>query len=345
MTRPAAALTLALGLLAACRSSPRDPADYSESADRPERIPARELGDLRRARAAIDAGDLEAARAILEPLASASPGDLSIAVMLQETRLAAATAEEQAALIEEARELAAGSPSTRNLLLAARVEPDLAAARELARRALAGDPGNPWCAYALAHLEARAGSWRTAQEHLARALELDPGHRAARRLEAMIVARAGRTQDAIEALELWVDVTRDDPRVSSSARVLAQLDLAHLLVVAREDERAREVLAGLAGEPLEQARRWCLLAAVEQALGRPQEALEAARAAAAADPGSVTPLVQEALLHQHHLDDPEAARAAWRKVLASLEGDTGLGALIQALRARVELERGRRPAP
>jgi len=323
----------------------RDARDYAQSPDRLEAIAERDVAVLRRARAASDAGDFESARSLLEPVAHRRPDDVAVAIMLQDATLAPASAEQREALVVAARSRADESPAVQSLLLAARIEPDARAARTWLERAVAAGPRNAWTHYALAHLEASSGNWVEAHRRLAKALEIDPGHRSARRLEAAVVARAGKTADAIDALELWIGATEGDPRIATDSRVLAELDLAHLLILAGEAERAREVLVGLADVALDQVRRWCLLAAAEQGLGRPNEALDAARAAQALDPDSVLPLVQEALLVEHHLQDREAARAAWLRVLEAVRGNTGLGALIQGLRARVVLERGETPTP
>jgi hypothetical protein len=82
-----------------------------------------------------------------------------------------------------------------------------------------------------------------------------------------------------------------------------------------------------------------LLAAVELALGRSEQALTAARDAEAREAGALLPLVQQALLQEHALDDPAAARQAWERVLAVSSGGGDMNALILGLRARVALER------
>jgi tetratricopeptide (TPR) repeat protein len=339
-----AALAAALLFSGACRAPSVDPEAYERSPDRPEAIAPRDLEELHRARDAWDRGDLAAARGILERVARDEPDDVSIAVLAQEAAFAPATDEERERMIASAREGAEREPTLVALLLAARIEPEPERRRDWIQRALAIAPADPWALYALAHHEARAGNWAAAQRRLEKTLELDPGHRAARRLEAALLARSGDNARAIDALETWIAETAGDPRLSAETRVTAALDLAHLLVLSREDARAREVLLDLGDVDASSVRRWCLLAAAELGLGKPGAALAAAREAQGIDASAVTPLVQEAILMQHHLEDREAARAAWREVLDAVGGDPGLGALIQGLRARVVLERMGVPA-
>lgn len=325
--------------LAACASPVRDPDDYEASPDRPAAIPERELGELARARSALNSGDWSVARAILDTLAAARPADVSIALLAQEAAFSPAPPEQRERQIEAARLRADNEPSEVTLLLAARIEPDRARAIEFARRAIDLAPQSAWPRYALAFLLAGGGDWTGAQTANVKALELDPGHRSAARLEAAILARSGRGNEAISALEVWLEAVGGDPRIAPDTRAEARLDLAQLLVQARRDEDAREVLKAVPDDASHGMRRACLEAAVEQGLGDALAALEAARAAQARAPGDLTPIVQEALLYQHHLKDPEGARRAWARVLESVEDEAGLAALVEAVRARVTLER------
>lgn len=339
-----AAFALALAL-AGCASPVRDSSAYEASPDRPDAIPDRERGELARARAALNSGDWSVARAILDTLSAARPGDVSIALLAQEAAFFPANEEQRQRLIEAARTRASSEPSEVALLLAARIEPDPARALDFARRAIDAAPQSAWPRYALAFLLAGSGDWIGCQTANAKALELDPGHRSAARLEAAILARSGRGNEAISALETWLEATAGDPRIAPDARADARLDLAQLLVQARRDEDARDVLAAVPDDASHGLRRACLEAAVEQGLGDPLAALEAARAAQARDPGELTPLVQEALLYQHHLKDPDGARRAWTRVLESVKDEEGLAALVEAVRARVALERNAAGAP
>lgn len=336
---------LALAALASCATPKLRPEDYGQSPERIAALPEPARDDLQRARRALDGGDVGVARAILDALRAARPDDVETAVMLQELTLRLSSEPERAALLARARADATSQPTLVHLLLAARIEPVAADARAWIDRALLLEPRSAWVHYAAAHGSARQGDWAAAQQSVAEALRIDPGHRAARRLEAAILARAGENEKAQQALEVWLAVTADDPRIDGRARALAQLDLAHLYLLTEEEGKARKLLLQLASSPVDEVRRLCLLAAVEQALGRPAEALADALAAQKAAPGAMTPLVQEALLKQHDLKDPAAAREAWQRVLAATKGDAGLGALIQGLRARVVLERAEAVQP
>ncbi len=343
--RLAAHAAVLLALACACGGPRRRPEDYGASPERIEALPETARDDFQRVRRALDSGDTGVARAILDALVAARPEDIGGAVMLQELRLELATPQERETIVQAARATAENAPTVVNLLLAARVDSDSASARATLARAVLVDPNNAWAHYALAHNAARSGDWAAAQKAIDRALELDPGHRAARRLEAAILARAGQLDEARQALEVWLAVTDDDPRVDTRLRASAQLDLAHLYLLAGKESKARELLLALGSAPSDEIRRLCLLAAVDQALERPADALEDARSAQRADPHALMPLVQEALLLQHDFHDSDAAVVAWRKVLAATKGNPGLSALVQSLRARVVLERAEAPAP
>ena len=86
-------------------------------------------------------------------------------------------------------------------------------------------------------------------------------------------------------------------------------------------------------------RRLCIIAATEQSLGHSELALAAAREAEAVAPQLVLPKVQQALLHEQWLKDPDAAKAAWGRVLSEARTSGDLSDLIQSMRARVVLER------
>ncbi len=342
-----AALLLALAApFSACSSTPRrDVRVFTRSVDHPERLGSARLATLERAREALERADAAAALALLEPLAAESGAPFAIRRMHQDALLELAGGDTKP-LAAVARAEAEAQPTADNLLLWARVAPDADAARAAVEHALTLDPRNVWAHYAAAFLRARGGDWVAARECVARALELDPGHRAARRLEAAILSRSARSAEAINALEVWLEAVRDDPRISAAERADAQLDLAHLLLLDGRDQRARELLES--ASPAEGAvlTRWCLLAAAEQAAGRPREALTAAERAAATDRSALLPLVQIAILREFDLGEREAARAAWTRVLESTRGATDLASLIQGLRARVVLERfGAEAAP
>jgi len=280
---------------------------------------------------------------LIAGLVQANPDHVGLAVWLQELDFAAAPADGKLAVAVAARELAASEPTVTHLLLAARLESDETQARATLEKAQNIDRDCAWTHYALAHLDAKQGRWPQAQRGVARAIVLDPGNIAARRLEAAILARNGRRSEAISALRAWLSVTRDDPLVDSATRVLAELDLAQLQLLEGNEKEAREVLLGLASDPTDAVRRDCLLAAVEQALGHADRALNAARSAEARDPQAPLPLEQQAILQEHAMSDPEAARRAWERVLEVARKSSDLGALILSLRARVALERAAPP--
>ena len=279
------------------------------------------------------------ARAILAPVVLERPEDIAVALLMQdaELRIGSDGAER---VLAAARARAEAEPSLLSLLLATRVEPDAPAALALARRAVLAQPESPWGHYAEAFSSARLGDWVGAQRANARALELDSGHRAAARLEAAILARAGRNREAIVALRAWLAAVENDPHFAGDARVLARLDLVQLLVLVREDAAALDELARLPEAGGQALRRACLEAAALQGVGRPDEALAAARRGQSADATSLVPLIQEALLQQYHRKDPTAAADLWRKLLATEESRAGLGALLDSVRARIALERG-----
>lgn len=279
------------------------------------------------------------ARAILAPVVVERPEDIAVALLLQDAELRLGS-DGPERVLAAARARVESEPNFQALLFLARVEPDPEAALALARRAVESRPQSPWGHYAEAFCSARLGDWIGAQRANARALELDPGHRAAARLEAAILARAGRNREAIVALRAWLAAVEDDPNFSDDARVLARLDLVQLLVLAREDGAALDELTRLPEAGGQALRRACLEAAALQGAGRPDEALAAARRGQSADATSLVPLIQEALLQQHHRKDPQAAAELWRKLLATEESRAGLGALLDSVRARIALERG-----
>jgi tetratricopeptide (TPR) repeat protein len=332
---------LGSALLAVCAACTSSGTPSYEATDGPyDHLPAAEVEQVRAARERLRAGELDAARDLLGPLVARRAENVPLAVFLQEVELAGADASGRERLVARARERSEAFPTPVTLLLAARLEADADEARALIGRALSIDAECAWAHYALAHLEARAGDWVEAQARLERALEIDPGHLSGRRLEAGFLARDGKRDDARRALEKWLEVTDDDPLVDPTARFLAALDLAQLYLLAGDQGRARALLLSLAEEPAgHDARRLCILAAVEQARGQPQSALRAAVRAAGADPDDPLPVLQQAVLQESWLDDPVAARAAWEQVLEIARSEADLGALLLTMRARVELER------
>jgi len=328
----------------ACRGPRRNTAVYEKSADAPTRFEAGPMAGLKRARAALDAGDGASALEILSSPPLDASRDFGVLRLRQEAQIAAAGGA-VAKVEESAMALAQSEPSVSSLLLWARVCSDDESALAAIEHALSLDPRDAWAHYALGHRRARAGDWVGASDAVERALAFDPGHRAARRLEAAILARGGSAKEAADALAVWLEATLDDPFVSARERVSAQLDLAHVLLLRGDAKGAIELLRALPDGERDALVGACLTAASEQALGHPQAALAAARTASASDPHALTPLVQIAILQQYDLRDRAAARVAWQALLDATRGATELASLVQGLRARIALERdAARPA-
>lgn len=290
-------------------------------------------------------GALASARQRLSALARQRPESVALAILLQEVQLALGKSLDELRVdyrLKAARE----DESPASLVLAARVESDSASAKALLERALELDPSYVWAHYALAHWHARAGEWQTGRVFLERALELDPGHMPARRLEAAMLARNGQRSAAEAALERWIDVSQDDALVDPRARVATQLDLALLWVLDGKHARARELLGSLADSPYESLRRECLLAGAAHAEGDLDLALAAARRGEAAhareqgEPPALS-LVQQAVILEEQ-GEGDLSRAEWERVVAAASSKSDLAALIQAMRARVVLERWER---
>jgi tetratricopeptide (TPR) repeat protein len=324
-------------------------------------------GDLRRAfaaaRAELDGGRLNAARTRLATLTEVHPDNLELGFWLQDVELhllergssvAGATAEPGSAngspdqvLRKLYRERVTEQPSVAGFVLAARAESDALAAENLLERALELDPDCAWAHYGRAHAllrqRLRVDRWRVAREALGRAILLEPSHLRARRLEAWMLAQEGDAPGAAHALEVWLTRTLRDPRVPSEDRGTAQLDLAIAWILEGNPRAARDMLLGLEGLADGRPRRLAILAVALHELGQVEEALDAARRAEDAQPGSLLPVVQQAILLGGELDDRAAAQARWRAVAegagAEGAGDGNLAMMLQGLRARVELER------
>ncbi|MCC6407877.1 MAG: tetratricopeptide repeat protein [Planctomycetes bacterium] len=294
------------------------------------------------ARRAFDSGDFAGARIALADVLPAAPDHIGLGILAQEVELASGDADARDALAERTLAVLEAAPTPARCVLAARLAREPAAARALLARALELDPRCAWARYGLAHLAARAGDWTEADAELERALELDAFLPPARRLEAMLLARDGRRREAIGAFESWLEDVVDDPRVALREFVEAELDLATLYVLDQDPDAARELLTRLTLEGELAVRALCVLAAAEQGAERPNEALHATRAAEELAPDVALPWVQEAILRQSWLDDPEGAEAAWRRLLASSQTGGDLGRVLLAMRARLALERAER---
>lgn len=308
----------------------------------------------------FEAGRFEAAWSLLDPLAREQPDNIEVGLWLQETELELLTAgssvspvlvaleghsDPGATLRAYYRERVTDSPSVAGYLLAARLETDAIAAENLLESALELDPTCAWAHYGLAHAvlrnRPRVDRWRAARGSLVRALELDPGHPRARRLEGWMYAQEGTLEEAAWSLQTWLIATTGDARVTSAARVEVELDMALVWIQRGYAKQARDLLFTRQGEPHQRERRLAILAVAEHELGHLEAALDAARRAEDAAPGSLLPVVQQALIHQFGMLDPAAAEAEWTRVIerASEGGDAADS--LHNLRALVELERSR----
>lgn len=310
------------------------------------------------ARSRLDAGDVAGARDALVALAQADPENLEVGAWLQDVE--ALLLREGVDLFAPEFTLAADGPADNVLrkvyraragdgltvpafVLAARAETDVIAGRNLLERALELDPTSAWAHYGMAHLglldRARSDRWSGSRASLERALRFDPGHLRARRLEAWMAAQEGDSEAARGLIGRWIEAAQGDPRVSRLAQVEARLDLARLLLLDGKAGRAERLLMDLEGEPRARAERLMLLTVARQERGDVDGAVEAVVAAQGAARDTVLPLVQEALLRELFLGDPEGAEERWSTV-AALTGETSnIADLIQGLRARVRLER------
>lgn len=363
----------ALLLLAACRSSELTPWEPNPGPyDRFVEGQLERLGDWR---ATIDAGR---AAEILDELTAEekrAPQNLEIGVLLQEAQLSTMQLGRSVPAVEAALmgrgPLAEGGPAerlrrayagwaeeqgtARAWVLAARIEPDAEAALWLLGRALEVDPECSWAHYAVAHNQLNAGRLEEARAALAEGLRLDPGHPRARRLEATLLGLIDRDREALRALERWLIETSGDPRVGVRERLEARLDQVGLLLdLGRMNEASGQLDALRPSEPEAGWRAEMYRAVAAEALGKPDLALQAARAARRFKPDSYRAWVQEALLLEYQFDDMTGALEAWRRARelasetasgqrsASVGGDAAT-VLVQARVAIARLERQQAP--
>lgn len=358
----AAVLVCASALCAACRSSGAEPIPDSTSPY--DVLPDAPRAEFDAARREMEAGRLMPAQARLTRLAVEHPDNIEIGVWLQEAEIAAVLGDAStrtASVVPSAppradAESPAGDPRLDELrrryarqaeehptaarwVLAARLEPDEIAAKVLLDRAQVIDPRCAWVHYARAWLAARASRWPEVTSEIALAKQMDPGHMPTRWLDAWMLARGGSVEAAIPALEVWLDKARGDLAVDARLVHEAELDLALLAVLDGDPKRAREILSGLNDRDVDARRKWTAIAATDQALGEIRASLEAAQRAEQQAPGEILPVVQQALLYESWLGDPDAAEAAWTRALALARGSSDLGALLERVRARVHAER------
>ncbi|MCB9910326.1 MAG: hypothetical protein H6829_08645 [Planctomycetes bacterium] len=356
-------------LLAACTSGPRPwrplwrvPYGYLPIPDRLE---------LERARKDMAGEDFAEAQRRLESLVSRYPEELDLGFALQDLRremlarglweppTGAAFEPSMAASEEDAVEAPlrlnaeaqlsrfyaqelTRAPSVPNLILAARVQPNAEQAVAWLDQALALDPACAWAyygkAYALLGLRDQY-RWRNAREALEAALTLDPSHLLARRMEAWMLAQEGAGEPAAISLERWLIASEFDPRVDRASRVEARLDLARVWLSMGQVDLALRELNSLEGEPLGRPRRLMLLAVALTEKKDLSGALDAVRRASLIPDVGVLPWVQEALLREYWLEDPQGALVLWQQVLEEAEQGSDPALILQAFRARVVLER------
>jgi hypothetical protein len=347
---------LALGLCLAAGCGGTSVREIPLEQGRYDALDAESLRSLREARTLLERGHAEEAVAALAALRVRRPECVYLALWQQEAEISArgldsvwpgagavvGPSPEQHSAIEELRSLwraRAAEGGVVELVAAARLETDPAAARALLERAVVLDATCAWVPYARAFLAARESDWSAVEKQLARARELDPGHLPTFWLESWALARGGDPEAASEALTVWVERAQGDARIDPHLVRGAELDLAVLSVIVGEPKLAREWLDKLERELPGDAQALCARAAAEQALGRVDRALELAQQAQAAAPEALLPLVQQALIWQHWKKDPDRAEQAWSAVLSRARTSPELGALFERLRARVLLDR------
>jgi tetratricopeptide (TPR) repeat protein len=333
--RPRAAGLAGIVLALACGCSAPGFEDYAEDPGPYDALEPVELSVLAQARRTAAEGDLDLARRRLETLCAARPDNLIAGTALQEVELALLAAGAELPGLPEPS-AAAGTPVERlytryrgraetygtaaGAVLAARLAPDAGSAAAWLERALAEDPGCAWAHYGLAHVHANERRFGPAWDALERALAIDPGHPSARRLEAQFLTRRGDVEGAVLAWRAWLTRYGGDPRIAPSDEAAAHLELANLLAQSGHAEAALATLDSLDPEALDDAMDATLVRVVAlDGVGRVDDALRTARAAAADAPLDPRPLVQEALILGDRLGDDAGARAAWEEVLRRVD--------------------------
>ncbi len=341
LSRLAFALGLsAAGLLSACASSGEplflpftNPGPYSELSDDAR---AR-VADAQRA---WEAGDLRIARAGLLRIAADYRRNIDVAVMLQElelellkweialpdlgfykSMLTADGADGAAMLRRHYRQRADRNPSPENYVLAARLEPDLPAARSLLARALELDTDCAWAHYGSAYLAFRAGDYKEARTRLKSQAELDPGLLPARRLRARMLASSETPEVTAQALDRWLTDARRSPFVRPITISEGEFDLALLLAETDEYERVEELCTKLLADGYVNATSvYLVLAATRISDDHVEEALDAARRASRSAPSSTLAHIQRALILEDWKAEPERAFDAWTRAMEAATG-------------------------
>ncbi|MCH2103600.1 MAG: tetratricopeptide repeat protein [Planctomycetes bacterium] len=327
---------LAMAALGACSSTVE--LDINGHVPELEVLDEGTLELLRGARERLEAGDMRGARDRYASLAEAHPEDPWMATLAQEARFLGLEEGSDALSVNlrrSYREAAEAEPSPLRFLLAARAEPDAYAALYLAERALELDFAYAWGHYARAHALARLGETEEGRRAVERAVALEPRNLPAWWLLAWLRSHAGEQERAIETWSAWLEVAREDPRVSQEAISSAECDLGVLLVRAKRHEEAASLLGAASRDA--GGRADSVLAAATVELGELEEALASVRSARERDPDSLLYVVQEALLLERRAPNSREAVAAWREVYERSEGLTDLSALLQRARAEAHL--------
>jgi len=343
VTAPVRAIAVAaLGILSACwtaalRTIPETRSVYDD-------LPSEGMRLLAQARAELERGETEGARASLAGLSASYPRNIPVGILLQEAELRLAAARrgpETAAegLRERYRKRAEEARTVESLVFAARLEPDPLAAAVLLERGESLDPQCAWCPYGLAWSSARAGDWAGVRAGIARAKAADPGHMPTLWLETWMLSRSGNLSEAIVSLDTWIEAAARDPRIDSRLVLDARLDRALLAVLDGDSRQALRYLESLGDERIDRARLKMIQAGAQQGLGEVSAALAAAQEAEALDAQDLLPVVQQALLHEMWIRDSRAAEADWSRALEIAKTDPTLGSLLEVARARVRLER------
>jgi tetratricopeptide (TPR) repeat protein len=323
-------LLLALALASACGAPQR----YLADPGRYDRVPEGWLEPLARARLAFERGERHAAFVGVAPLALQKGEVLPVRLFLQELELALLASEGRcgdlvAAHSAEAREVLAQryltdaevQPTAEAYVLASRLAGDGERGLALLDVADTIDPRCVWVSYARAWWRFQMRRFREAREDLRRALRRDGGHLPSIRLQASMLAGAGDVEEAVRALRVWLERTRESPLVAPAERADAMLDLAALHILEGESGEALDLIEDLDPRAVrDAARAEAVLAAAYESRGEFTLALEAVQRASLRDPAGILPLVQQAMLHQR-LGDARRERAAWREVLERAESE------------------------
>ncbi len=300
-------------------------------------LPVSALERLEEARADWETGQLRLARARLVALAVEHPRNIPLGILVQEVELEilssggelpdlelfGSDADWSESLRRDYRDRAEATPTPERLVLAARVESDLPAARVLLVRATAADPECAWAHYGIAHLAFREEDFGAGNAALDRALAVDPGNLAARRLQTRSLARSAKTEVAARAHERWLEAARASPFVHSREVAEAEFDLALLYTELGQIDDVEDICARLvAEETLDRAPVYLVLAAARIADGDVEAALEAARRASRLEPLDALAHVQRALILEDWQNRPDRAYDAWVQALEVARGMT-----------------------